>query len=289
VEKKVTTSKKSAGESAKFDEIFTFPVTGGDEILHVKVYDDNVLKDDLIGECDIPLNELNLSGQKKWELTSKKLLSGTTRTGFIVLEGKWLGDRVSSLLGSQDSAIQIRVINLQGLENKSFITKNDPYVQLIIGGEKKETTTKYKAGEHAKFDEVFTFPVSGADEKLHVKVYDGNILMDDFIGECCIPLNELGASGQKQWELTSNKLLSGKTTTGYIVLEGKWRGSRGEVSGLDKGLAGLSLHQGEGVGSQAGSLAGSYGAKGDVASSEIDKGSKIEGFQEGSQQLHETH
>jgi len=167
--------------------------------------------------------------------------------------------------GQQGGNLNVRVVSVQGLENKEVFTKNDPYVVLKVGKERRTTHTRNSAGRAAEFNETFSFPLTGSirDGALHVSVWDDDPIKDDFIGELDIPFSELERRGPQRFELLHKKALRKDKPAGYITLDANFGDQSASglapsgitsESGLGSGFSDFGSGSGLGSGALASSL-----------------------------------
>ena len=106
-------------------------------MLSVAVYDKDTLSDDLMGDHQINLNQLKLeeeaeSGAEAYEMTTKN----GEAAGKVVLSFS----RQAPPEGSFGGQIHVTVHRIEGFSDTAgFMDKTDPYVQLVLGKEKRKT------------------------------------------------------------------------------------------------------------------------------------------------------
>eukprot|EP01057_Protomagalhaensia_wolfi_P003009 Protomagalhaensia_wolfi_Nauph_80__3008@NODE_3082_length_898_cov_1200_837020_g2414_i0_p1_GENE_NODE_3082_length_898_cov_1200_837020_g2414_i0NODE_3082_length_898_cov_1200_837020_g2414_i0_p1_ORF_typecomplete_len162_score42_76C2/PF00168_30/5_5e18_NODE_3082_length_898_cov_1200_837020_g2414_i0316801 len=84
--------------------------------------------------------------------------------------------------GPQFRQVSVHVFAANNLPAKSgFMDKTDPYVELIVGNQKKQTSVQKKAGSNANFNETLLFDYNGEGD-LTINVYDKDRFKDDFLG-----------------------------------------------------------------------------------------------------------
>jgi hypothetical protein len=115
--------------------------------------------------------------------------------------------------------------------------KQDPFCTAEIKGEKLKTKTHAKGGKAPVWEQALLFNVKGADIKecLHVQVFDEDLISNDKIGRCDIPLKNLF---EQAWEKKDGAWFqlvdfdNFKRIAGYIRLSIKWDGEHPSKLGM---------------------------------------------------------
>ncbi|XP_022752428.1 splicing factor 3B subunit 4-like isoform X2 [Durio zibethinus] len=88
-----------------------------------------------------------------------------------------------SISGIQGLPFEVTVVGCYNLEDKEWISRQDPYVCLEYGSAKYRTKTCTDGGKNPTFQEKFIFTLIEGLRELHVMVWNSNTLVaDDLIG-----------------------------------------------------------------------------------------------------------
>ncbi|KAJ9050391.1 hypothetical protein DSO57_1014831 [Entomophthora muscae] len=87
-------------------------------------------------------------------------------------------------MDQEELKIGITVVAARNLVNKDipFFGKNDAFAVVQVGGQVNKTRTIPNAGKNALWNETFYYTITPESEIL-IKVFDEDILKNDFIGE----------------------------------------------------------------------------------------------------------
>jgi len=126
-------------------------------------------------------------------------------------------------------------------EGKELIDKDmgkqDPFCTAEIKGEKLKTKTHNKGGTAPVWEQALLFNVKGADIKecIHIQAFDEDLISNDKIGRCDIPLKNLF---EQCWEKKDGAWFqlvdfdNFKRIAGYIRLSIKWDGEHPSKLGI---------------------------------------------------------
>jgi Ca2+-dependent lipid-binding protein len=59
----------------------------------------------------------------------------------------------------------------------------DPYLNILHDGHTYKTKVIKKGGKTPVWNETFDIPIDGLNDKIKIKCYDEDLIMDDFVGE----------------------------------------------------------------------------------------------------------
>ncbi|KAE8682773.1 kynurenine formamidase-like [Hibiscus syriacus] len=111
-----------------------------------------------------------------------------------------------SILGIHGLTLEVTVIGCYNLEDKEWVSRQDPYVCLDYGSAKYRTKTCTDGGKNPTFQEKFIFTLIEGLRELNVGVWNSNTLVaDDFIGSGRIQLHKVLSQGFEDctWPLQS--------------------------------------------------------------------------------------
>jgi len=115
------------------------------------------------------------------------------------IDGPSITFRCKSLEGDR---LELTILCCEDLPDLDWWTKSDPYVTVKVGG-KKEHTETIKDDLNPKFDEessTFIFDVGSGvvarNARIQLKVWDGDSLCDDFIGQANVALSKADMTGE---------------------------------------------------------------------------------------------
>ena len=126
------------GGNAAFDEVLTWKDKGlWDSMLSVAVYDKDTLSDDLMGDHQINLNQLKLEEEAETEAEAYEM---TTKNGKAAGKVVLSFSRRAVPEGAFEGILHVAVHRIEGFSDTAgFMDKTDPYVQLVLGKEKRKT------------------------------------------------------------------------------------------------------------------------------------------------------
>jgi len=115
------------------------------------------------------------------------------------IDGPSITFRCKSLEGDR---LELTILCCEDLPDLDWWTKSDPYVTVKVGGKKFHTET-IKDDLNPKFDEessTFIFDVGSGvvarNARIQLKVWDGDSLCDDFIGQANVALSKADMTGE---------------------------------------------------------------------------------------------
>lgn len=193
----------------------SFPKDKSLSSLRIKVYDDDVVGDDLLGEVDITIpvmtagervtqwHALLPSTKRRNKDLEKKAKEKTTGLGQIqVMLGCGFLKRPPLLLNERPSqrlslgSLRIEVMQARNLKSMDFSLNqegsSDCYCALHFEGRKEQTETQYKT-VNPVFNEAFNFKVTEFCSQIRIVLWDEDygMLPDSEIGMVCMPLEHL--------------------------------------------------------------------------------------------------
>lgn len=182
-EAKSKTLKKSTSPVVFHDEVVAFDLTDpasllakGDIALHLELYDENLLSDELLGQ--VTLSALRfLDGQAHRETLPLTLPAGGD-CGEMDVEIKL----DVALIGM----LSVTLVEGRNLKSMELIGKQDPYCKLSIGSFSKRGKTVPKGGRNPYFGEeelLFWITEDLWVNKMRLELFDEDIGSDDLIGD----------------------------------------------------------------------------------------------------------
>ncbi|KAL9449383.1 hypothetical protein AB3S75_011332 [Citrus x aurantiifolia] len=111
-----------------------------------------------------------------------------------------------SISGIQGLPLEITVVGCYNLDDKEWISRQDPYVCLEYGSTKYRTKTCTDGGKNPTFQEKFVLPLIEGLRELNVVVWNSHTLTpDEFIGSGRIQLHKALSQGfdDAAWPLQS--------------------------------------------------------------------------------------
>ncbi|KDO84072.1 hypothetical protein CISIN_1g048139mg, partial [Citrus sinensis] len=101
-----------------------------------------------------------------------------------------------SISGIQGLPLEITVVGCYNLDDKEWISRQDPYVCLEYGSSKYRTKTCTDGGKNPTFQEKFVLPLIEGLRELNVVVWNSHTLTpDEFIGSGRIQLHKALSQG----------------------------------------------------------------------------------------------
>ncbi|XP_031267280.1 leucine-rich repeat extensin-like protein 3 [Pistacia vera] len=98
--------------------------------------------------------------------------------------------------GIQGLPLEVTVVGCYNLEDKEWISRQDPYVCLEYGSTKYRTKTCTDGGKNPTFQEKFVFPLIEGLRELNIVVWNSHTLSaDEFIGSGRIQLHKALSQG----------------------------------------------------------------------------------------------
>lgn len=92
-------------------------------------------------------------------------------------------------------------------------SKMDPYVHVTIGNQSQKTTIIENGGKTPVWKDTLTFNNVKAEDVAIMRIYDKDIITDDFIGEVQVPIAELLSKGG---HIIEKKAFLSKANSGYL-------------------------------------------------------------------------
>ncbi|KAE8715662.1 hypothetical protein F3Y22_tig00110162pilonHSYRG00129 [Hibiscus syriacus] len=111
-----------------------------------------------------------------------------------------------SISGIHGLTLEVTVVGCYNLQDKEWVSRQDPYVCLDYGSAKYRTKTCTDGGRNPTFQEKFIFTLIEGLRELNVGVWNSNTLVaDDFIGSGRIQLHTVLSQGFEDctWPLQS--------------------------------------------------------------------------------------
>lgn len=222
-EAKSKTLKKSSSPVVFHDEVVSFDITdpvallsktksGGSDIsLHLEIYDENILSDELLGQ--VTLSALRfLDGSAHRETLPLSLPNGSEDCGELEIEIK-LDIAVVGMLS-------ITLVEGRNLKSMELIGKQDPYCKLSIGAFTKRGKTVPKGGRNPYFGEeelLFWITEDLWVNKMHLELFDEDIGSDDLIGDATFSVLHFMAQPPGQAKEHSISLRNNGQNAGELV------------------------------------------------------------------------
>ena len=102
--------------------------------------------------------------------------------------------------------LEVCVYEAHNLTDKESVGKSDPYVIVKCEG-KKEKTKHIKNELNPHWDETFRFEVKDLAGEVELELWDHNLLKDDDMGHCRVPLGGLrrGVPSEQWYAMSSDK------------------------------------------------------------------------------------
>ena len=102
--------------------------------------------------------------------------------------------------------LEISVCEAHNLTDKEHVGKSDPYVVVKCEG-KKEKTKHIKNELNPHWDETFRFEVKDLRGNVELELWDHNLLKDDDMGHCLIPIGGLrrGVAAEQWYSVMGKK------------------------------------------------------------------------------------
>ncbi|RIA90260.1 C2 domain-containing protein [Glomus cerebriforme] len=91
--------------------------------------------------------------------------------------------------------LKVIVVEAKKLTDVDLFGKSDPYVKLVLGPSKSQSTTIKKGDLNPKYNEEFNF-VTEDEKEVKVEVWDRNTIgSDELIGSEVVPLTQVYSDG----------------------------------------------------------------------------------------------
>jgi len=174
------------------DNIFEYVLEGKENSICIEVLDNNLLKDTLIGRCEMILSEVIgiAKGDAQWFRLNRGA-RGDLTAGEVLLSFQFI------------PPLQITIE-----EGRSFMEKDSkPFIELVLGNFRTTTamldpvSTKWSVGNTLRLN------LKGVDvqnDELLVVMKSKGVLHDSIIGRVAIPLRELLRPETRQWYVLTN-------------------------------------------------------------------------------------
>ena len=204
VTKKTTTIPKTNNPKWRngVGETLTFSMTEVHETIDLKVYDEDIGKDDFIGSKAVPLNGMHAN--KDWKLKSKLEITNQKghKTGNVMVEMKW--EKPPRRANENKRILKVTVVQGSNLKKMDLFGQNDVYCIVDVDGKLKKTKTIDEGGSAPKWrggaGELLEFKgLEEVPETLELRVFDEDVGCDDFIGSTFVDLKEKPIA--KDWEM----------------------------------------------------------------------------------------
>ena len=194
--------------------------------LTAEIYDDNYLKDTLLGSCEIDLKVLLKRPANWWkmdfdlEIPEKKVKKKKTKKGAIekeaVVDERGMvktGGRITLkmvFLAAYEGILRVTLVEARNLVNPDMVGMPDIYVYTQI---KKEKAWRTKTMKESSLDpdfknEMHLFKVTEDTifDGLRIKIMDDDIGRDDVVGSVCIDLFEYAGVSTDGVEIPRERL-----------------------------------------------------------------------------------
>eukprot|EP00917_Polyrhabdina_sp_WS-2016_P026673 GHVP01057167.1.p1 GENE.GHVP01057167.1~~GHVP01057167.1.p1 ORF type:complete len:3422 (+),score=599.59 GHVP01057167.1:195-10268(+) len=186
-EKSVT--KNNAGTAAEWNQNFEFDYEMEDSIKFV-LYDDDVGRDDFIGEAEVTFEELR-EGKRDFNVDAQLFRKGN-EAGILKVRLLFYDELgLTTQSGTRNpQKIEITVIKGEDLPNTDTFGKSDPYVIINLGDERQQTPTIDGGGSNPVWNSLHIFDFGG-EAKIEFNIKDEDVGRDDNVGDCTLMVDDV--------------------------------------------------------------------------------------------------
>eukprot|EP00954_Amorphochlora_amoebiformis_P014262 1116168-Amorphochlora_amoeboformis.AAC.1 len=130
-----------------------------------------------------------------------------------------------------NGTLTMKIVEAEGLLDTNIVAKQNPYVYMTFCGTTKRTAVHKKGGINPSWNETVQWDIKDCgnepDEHIVLKVYDKEMIKDDFLGETHLPLSLLTSHQNKRiwWRLFQDRKRN--FYKGEILLDIEWNGTGG--------------------------------------------------------------
>jgi len=190
-------------------------VSGGEnEKIMIKVYDDDIGKDDFLGEYNLDVKEIIESG----EMTNRTVDMEKCKSGKLVISCKFVPVHVMNNKLGQLSLIIHSAIKL---DKKNKLKKADPYVVCTLGNDQSKSPT-INNNSNPQWEHNVQFDImDSSPRQLVIEVFDDDIGKDRNIGNITLDVNDLRNSNKVEEKIKLQNCKSGDLVySAFFVAQG---------------------------------------------------------------------
>ena len=161
-----------------------FTVLDNEENIKITVFDEDIGKDDFLGETNINIGELRRSE----EVTNKVLNLEKCKSGTLTISAKFVPTELTSKSRGRLSLI---IHSAKKLEKKNKLKKADPYAVVKLGEEKFKSTTVNNNNSPVWEFKIELDYMETSPRQVSIEVFDDDIGKDAPIGNATVDVYEI--------------------------------------------------------------------------------------------------
>ena len=126
-----------------------------------------------------------------------------------------------------EGVLLVTVIEAKKLAKKDFISKNDPYVELWLEDDSRQTTRVIDNTNNPLWNSQFTFPIeeNRPRNKVHFRVFDQDYIGKDLIGEASVEFEQVADAPSMDVWITLRNRKNEKKSQGELHVGLEFRAS----------------------------------------------------------------
>ena len=161
-----------------------FPVKDSDKNISFTVFDEDIGKDDFLGETNLDVEELRRSGEMK----NKVLNLEKCKSGTLTISAKFVP---AELVNRSKGRLSLILHSAKKLEKKNKLKKADPYAVIKVGEEKFKSTTVNNNNSPVWEFKVELDYMETSPRQVSIEVFDDDIGKDAPIGNVTVDIAEV--------------------------------------------------------------------------------------------------
>ena len=155
-----------------------------DDRVKITVFDDDIGKDDFLGETYLSVEELRRSG----EITNQVFNLEKCKSGSLSISAKFVP---AELVDRSKGKLSLILHSAKKLEKKNKLKKADPYAVIKVGEEKFKSTTVNNNNSPVWEFKVELDYLETSPRQVSIEVFDDDIGKDAPIGNVTVDINEV--------------------------------------------------------------------------------------------------
>merc|ERR1711936_1435014 len=192
-------------------EIFS---AGENEKISIKVYDDDIGKDDFLGEYNLNVKDIVHSE----EMTNRTVDMEKCKSGKLVISCKFVPVHV---INNKLGQLSLIIHSAHKLDKKNKLKKADPYVVCTLGLDQSKSPT-IKNNSSPQWEHNVHFDIlDSSPRQLSVEVFDDDIGKDRNIGNITLDVNDLRNINKVEEKVKLQNCKSGELVySAFFVAQG---------------------------------------------------------------------
>jgi len=157
---------------------------GENDKIMIKVYDDDIGKDDFLGEHTLDVKEIIQHG----EMTNKTVAMDKCKSGKLVFSCKFVPAHV---INNKLGQLSLIIHSAHKLDKKNKLKKADPYVVCTLGNDQSKSPTINNNSSPQWEHNVHFDILDSSPRQVSIEVFDDDIGKDRNIGNITLDINDL--------------------------------------------------------------------------------------------------